>query len=225
MTTATALAHATRYDIYAPVHKALRNFMMDTLSRAGRLDIADAAEREATFGQIESLLSFCVRHIRHENDHVHAAIDARVADGAARTRDDHVEHLESIGELRAEAAVARAAHAESRPMLALRLYRHLALFVAENFQHMHIEETANNAALWAVYSDDEIEAMHERLIANLPAHELEEVGRWMAYRAGAPAAPAAPAAGETPAQSHDGLARMVARLDGAGAQAVVGAFG
>jgi len=64
-------------------------------------------------------------------------------------------------------------------MLAHRLYLHLALFVAENFQHMHIEETANNAALWALYTDAELHEIHGRLLASIaPAKELQVV-RWM----------------------------------------------
>ena len=62
---------------------------------------------------------------------------------------------------------------------ALRLYRHLALFVAENFQHMHIEETVNNAALWACYSDAELLEIHGRLLASMPPQEHLLVARWM----------------------------------------------
>ena len=32
----------------------------------------------------------------------------------------------------------------------------LALFIADNFQHMHVEETAHNAVLWARYTDAEL---------------------------------------------------------------------
>jgi hypothetical protein len=63
--------------------------------------------------------------------------------------------------------------------LALRLYRHLALFVAENFQHMHHEETVHNAALWTHYSDAELMDMHHRLLASIPPQESLVVARWM----------------------------------------------
>src|SRR4029079_8063014 len=63
--------------------------------------------------------------------------------------------------------------------LALRLYRHLALFVAENFQHMHIEETVHNALLWQHYSDAELGALHGRLMASIPPQEHLLVARWM----------------------------------------------
>ena len=177
--TRTAPATTARLDMYAAIHKALRHFMTDTLHRLGRMDANDGADLARTLGQFEDLMALCVNHVHHENDFVHAAIEARQPRGAARTADDHVEHLESIAGLRIEArALAQAAEAE-RAALALRLYRHLALFVAENFQHMHHEETVNNAALWAHYSDAELLDLHHRILASLPPSENLEVARWM----------------------------------------------
>lgn len=168
-----------RLDMYVGIHKALRHFMTDTLHRVGRMDPTDGADLARTLGQFEDLMALCVNHIHHENDFVHAAIEARQPRGSSRTADDHVEHFEHIDALRAEArALARSAPAE-RPAQALRLYRHLALFVADNFQHMNVEETANNATLWAHYGDEELMDLHHRILASLPPAETLEVMRWM----------------------------------------------
>lgn len=175
-TSATAPA---RLDMYVGIHKALRHFMTDTLHRVGRMDPADTTDLARTLGQFEDLMALCLNHIHHENDFVHAAIEARQPRGASRTADDHVEHFEHIDALRTEArALAQSAPAD-RPAMALRLYRHLALFVADNFQHMNVEETANNATLWAHYSDAELLDLHHRILASLPPAETLEVSRWM----------------------------------------------
>ena len=178
--TVTAQAFTpARLDMYVGIHKALRHFMTDTLHRVGRMDPTDSADLARTLGQFEDLMALCVNHIHHENDFVHAAIEARQPRGSSRTADDHVEHFEHIDALRAEArALARSEPAE-RPVQALRLYRHLALFVADNFQHMNVEETANNATLWAHYGDDELMDLHHRILASLPPAETLEVMRWM----------------------------------------------
>lgn len=179
-TTAPAAAPtAARVDLYAPIHKALRHFMTDTLHRVGRIDVADADDMARTLGQLEALLDQCLRHIEHENDHMHTAMEARQPRGSNRTADDHLEHWESIDALRAEAALLRAAAETERHAIALRLYRHLALFVAENFQHMHFEETHNNGVMWAHYSDEEIVALHHRLLASIPPAENLQIARWM----------------------------------------------
>ena len=174
-----AVTAQTRFDIYAPIHKGLRDLMTQTLAQVGRLDVDDAAESAATLAQVEDLLDFCLAHMHHENEFVHAAIEARLPRCARRTADDHVEHLASIEALRKEARALATAAGSERPARALRLYRHLALFVAENFQHMHVEETVNNAALWSCYSDGELLALHDRLLAAISPQETLQVARWM----------------------------------------------
>jgi hypothetical protein len=170
---------APRLDLYAPIHKALRLALGDTLVLVGRLDVLDAGEMVSTLGHLDALLDLCTRHLEHENAFVHPAIEARQPEGSRRTADDHVEHLASIEALRAEGQALRAARPEARAGLALRLYRHLALFVAENLQHMHMEETVNNALLWAHYTDADLAEVHERLLASIPPAEHLVVARWM----------------------------------------------
>ena len=178
-TAATTPASAPRVDLYASIHKALRLFMTDTLVRVGRMDLGDTTEAALTLAQTQDLLDLCEAHLAHENEFVHAAIEARQPGGARRTGDDHVEHLASIEALRDETGALQTAAAAHKPALVLRLYRHLALFVAENFQHMHFEETHNNAALWAMYSDAELHALHRRILASIEPQESLLVMRWM----------------------------------------------
>lgn len=174
-----AAAPTPRCDLYAPIHKALRLFMTDTLARLGRLDTADRDESRAMLAQLDALLDLCTSHLQHENDFLHPALEARQRHAAARTALDHIEHGHGIAALRAEAQGLREAPAVRAPALALRLYRQLALFVANNLQHMHVEETANNAALWEHYSDEELRALHDRLLATLSDAERLQVARWM----------------------------------------------
>lgn len=176
-----ASAAATpRFDVYTTIHKALRQFMADTLARVGRLDAHDDREREAVLDQVEALLLQMRSHLQHENEHVHAAIEARRPGGSRTTAADHVGHLESMRNLEDEAQALRHARAEQRPVLALRLYRHLSVFVGENLEHMHIEEIENHASLWALYSDEELMAMHARLMATIGPEEMALTARWMA---------------------------------------------
>jgi len=168
-----------RHDLYAGIHKALRHFMLDTLMRVGCLETRDAAETGAVLGQVEALLAQCGGHLRHENDFIHPALEDCRPGSAARVAADHVDHVEHIASLRTDVRRLRAAPPEMRAAEALRLYRHLALFVAENFQHMHHEETVHNATLWAHYTDDELGALHGRLVASLAPQEMFDAARWM----------------------------------------------
>jgi len=168
-----------RLDLYAGIHKAMRSFMAETLVRVGRIDIADATDRDQALDQLEQLLGFCADHLRHENAFIHTAIEARQPAGSTKVADEHVEHAESVAALREEAAALRSAPEYAAASLALRLYRHLALFVAENLQHMHIEETVHNALLWQHYSDADLGELHGRLLASLCPADKELAARWM----------------------------------------------
>jgi hypothetical protein len=202
---------AARLDLYAGIHKALRACMAETLVRVGRIDVADAADRDEALAELEQLLAFCTDHLRHENTFVHTAIEARQPAGVSRIAEEHVEHLESIAALREESAALQAAAADAAPMLAQRLYRHLALFVAENFQHMHVEESVHNALLWQHYSDAELAALHGRLMASLTPQDKLMTARWM-IPASTPAERAGMAAGmkaEMPPEALLGVMTML----------------
>lgn len=179
-TTAPAPAAAPRLDLYAPIHKALRALMFDTLARIGRIDLDDAGDRTATIEQAELMLEQLESHLHHENEFVHAAIEARRPGAAQVTADAHVEHADEIAALRREIAALRVAPVAEQGLLAARLYRHLALFVAENLEHMHYEETANNATLWALYTDEELRAIEGRLVAHIDSRILATALPWLA---------------------------------------------
>ena len=172
-----AAAPAARVDIYAGIHRALRLFMADTLGRTGALDPADAEEVAATIDQVGALLALCRAHVEHENRFVHTAIEARWPGASGRIADEHVSHLEHIAALEAEAATLRAA---PTPAGATRFDRHLAQFVAQTFEHMQVEETAHNQALWEMYTDDEIVDIEHAIVSSLPPEEVGLVLRWMA---------------------------------------------
>ena len=178
-TRAAEQAVAPRPDLYAPIHKAMRHVMCDTLLAVGRIDVADPAASASALDQLDRLLDLCAAHLDHENRFVHPALEACQPQASARIALEHEEHLQSIAELRDEAAALRRATPAVRDTLALRLYRHLALFVAGNFQHMHIEETAHNAVLWAHYDDAELMQLHEQIVAAIAPPEMLEVARWM----------------------------------------------
>lgn len=168
-----------RFDMYTAIHKALRAFMADTLRAVGHMDPADEDEVAAVLAQTRLLLDTCTSHLEHENDFVHTALEARRPGSAARAADEHLGHEQSIRELTAAVEGFEATPPAARAAAALRLYRHLALFVAENFEHMNYEETAHNSALWAAYTDAELHAIHGALLASLTPQEMTISLRWM----------------------------------------------
>ena len=169
---------APRLDIYAPIHKGLRAMMMDTLAAVGRADVHDSAALHAVCERVLVLCDTCASHLEHESTFVHPAMEAHRPGSTAQAAAEHEDHLAAITEL---CAMARALHTANpaQAQAAQALYRKLALFVAENFVHMHAEEAVHNPVLWACCSDEELQVLEGRIVASMPPAQNLLFMRWM----------------------------------------------
>jgi hypothetical protein len=183
---ATARTGLGRFDSYAGIHKALRAFMTDTLLRAGRADPDDSRDVASVVDQVCELMDLCERHVEHENAFMHPALEARCPGISQPVARDHEGHLHHIAHLRDAARALASCEGAERAALLHALYLGLALFVADNLQHMHAEETVHNSALWAAYSDAELIGIHDALVASIPQDEMMLVMRWMLPNLNAP---------------------------------------
>ena len=122
--------------------------LIDTLLALGRMDVEDELELAQTTQRVIELVEFCARHLKHENEFVHPAIEARAPGASGAIAHEHEDHLAHITQLASAAAALRSQPAGLRMAGAAALYRQLALFIAENFQHMNVEETAHNEVLF-----------------------------------------------------------------------------
>jgi len=174
-----AEAAAPRVDMYAGIHKAMRALMADTLMAVGRMDCEDGLELAQVTQRVLELLEFCGTHLKHENEFVHVAIEARAPGASGQIAHEHREHEAAITALANQTTALLHCEPPARHAGALDLYRELALFVAHNFEHMHVEETAHNAVLWARYTDAELIEIHNALVGSIPPEEMMFVLRWM----------------------------------------------
>lgn len=168
-----------RPNLYTMIHKALRAAMSETLSALGRMDPHDDADTTRVLGDVRALLALMRGHLEHENAFIHPALEARRPGASGHTAQDHVQHEAAIATLEALVRRVAAAQAAARAEAQQRLYATLALCVGENLEHMQIEETDNMQALWAAYSDAELIALHDALVAAVPPDEMAQVLRWM----------------------------------------------
>lgn len=167
-----------RYDVYAGIHKALRLFMSRTLCTLGSTDPANPHELDAALDLLQRLLALCELHLKDENEFIHPALERAKPGTSARIAGEHGHHAEAIAALWAQRDALRQAAPEARATALTRLYRELALFVADNFQHMEFEEREHNAILWAHYSDAELSAIEQALVASIPPEAMMEALHW-----------------------------------------------
>ncbi|MDZ7653601.1 MAG: hemerythrin domain-containing protein [Burkholderiaceae bacterium] len=176
----------TRFDMYAFIHKALRAMMADALVALGRLDVNEEEDLAQTLARLRALLAACSSHLQHEEDFIHPAIEARRPGAARVTADDHRHHRDQIAALESAIHALEQASLGQRAALAHALYLELAAFIADNLQHMQVEERDNNAALQATYTDEELLAIHDRLVGSIPPQEMAAALRWMLPNLSAP---------------------------------------
>ncbi|EWY38924.1 hypothetical protein N825_10625 [Skermanella stibiiresistens SB22] len=170
---------APRHDMYRMIHKALRAYMADTLMAAGTMDTDDDAATAAALGRIRDLLVFCAGHLDHENVHVHPAMEAREPGSSRHASDDHAHHDAEFSALEADIVAVETSRGDVRAVAAHALYHRLAVFVGENYVHMNIEETHNNAVLWRCYSDAELQAIEHGIIVSETPENMDLTVRWM----------------------------------------------
>jgi hypothetical protein len=169
-----------RHDIYLLAHKGLRAFMAEVLTTVGRIDADDASEVTRALAQVRDLLELCRAHLEKEEQYVHVAMEARRRGSTVRTADDHAAHVRAFEQLELDVRTVEENAAVARAAAITRLYRNLAVFIAENFVHMQIEETENNAVLWATHSDAELMALQQAIVASLSPEQQAAFLRWMA---------------------------------------------
>jgi len=173
------MSAVARYNPYIIVHKGLRAFMTDVLMRWGRLDALDDGEIMEAHEQATALFAQCVSHLKHENEFIHTAIE-RVRPGfTAQLAREHVQHEVEIKRLQALLGEVMAAPLQDRRALANRFYQELSVFIAENFEHMVVEETENFRALTEAFSEAEVLAIEHAIVASLTPEESMAGLRWM----------------------------------------------
>jgi hypothetical protein len=168
-----------RLDIYSSIHKALRALMADTLFKLGRMDPDDPQDVAQTAQDVRRLLDVCRSHANHENRFIHPLLEAHAPGASRAVVYEHADHEEEAGRIGAAAAGLMTCVAGERAPAAAALYRSLALFIASNFEHQHLEETVHNAVLWTHCTDAEIMTLHDALAESNAPEELLFILRWL----------------------------------------------
>lgn len=178
--TTSATSHsARRHDVYGLIHKGIRSFMLDTLSRLGRVDADCPADVAAALGQVGALLEQLRNHLRHEDAFLHTALEQRRPGSSVVTAVEHADHQRAFTELQGLLARCGQSSASELEASVKALYLNLSFFVAENLAHMYREETETTDLLWQLYTDDELRRIEGAIVASETPEEIGASMRWM----------------------------------------------
>ncbi|WP_413718592.1 hypothetical protein [Silicimonas sp. MF1-12-2] len=155
-------------DFYYAVHKGIRLANARLLIRFGRADAGDIQEVQAVLADLRDHLAMGLSHLTHENREIHSALDQRCPGASAHAGEDHDHHERSFGELEALADEVARAPMPFRAEALRRLYQRFALFVADDLEHMHEEETVLMPLLVKHFSADERHGIEMRIVTSIP---------------------------------------------------------
>ncbi len=185
MNARTDFENEVKKDLYYAVHKGIRLANARMLIALGQADATDEAGLMAVLGKLAAHLDLCLSHLTHENDRIHAVVEARVPGGSDHQGEDHDHHLQAFAELRRMAEEVAMAGADRAAKLR-RLYQRFALFVADDLTHMHEEETELMPLIAAHFSAAEIDGIEHSIVANIPPAKMAGFGRFMLGAASRP---------------------------------------
>lgn len=161
-------------ELYVLPHPALRCCLAQALQACGAADAADAGAMTALHAQVQELLALLRAHLRHENDVLHTALEARWPGAARASGLAHARQQQVLAELAQEFASPLADAAALA-----RGYRHLAALVAEQLQHMAEEEAEDALSLARAYPGEAGEQLLRRLIERMRRDDMLALLRWM----------------------------------------------
>lgn len=188
------------HDFYGPIHKGIRLGLCQMLTRLGAADAGDPGLAQL-LADLRAQLRLSGQHLAHEDAVIHTALEARAPGAALRLEQAHEHHRASFEDLEALICRVERSEAAEKNSLLRALYLRFSLFVADDFAHMAEEEQLMLPILQSLFSDEELMALEDAIVSQIPPDEMmavaglmipaatrtDRIGMLSALRANAPA--------------------------------------
>jgi len=169
-----------RYNIFNPIHKALRAILYDNALQAQQTNFLDTEEVDAAVAKIEYTLSLFTLHAAHESEFIHPLISKFNPEVIHKFGKEHIECEFLAGKVKlAINAYDHSVIASDKIEKGKKIVSEFEQLTAFNLLLFIKEEEILNEILWDYYQDDEIMAIEQNIIATVPADILEFESRWM----------------------------------------------
>ena len=165
-----------RIDLFGPIHKGLRAALCETATLLARTDFQDPDASRGAAASVAEVLGFLEEHAHHEDGNVLPVLHQHSPELAAELRSDHARIDGLQEEVAAIVARLEIATPAERASLGARLHERVWLLLAEHARHMQIEESRASRVLYANLSDEELAALHGRIVGSIPPARIAE---WM----------------------------------------------
>jgi hypothetical protein len=169
-----------RYNLFNQIHKALRVLLYDTATLIGRTDFDDPSQYAIVNARLKQVLNSFDNHAGHE-DAMILPLLAQYEPAVVNVFEEehHIDHALSQKLKGSLMALDHAISSEAKSQLGASLGHSFVEFMIFNLQHMAKEESILNNLLWKYYSDEELLSVSKKLVASIPAEEVNYTSGWM----------------------------------------------
>lgn len=169
-----------RYNIFHLVHKGLRALLYETALQVQHTDFWNVEQAEQTIDRIKELIKLFDKHADTEDSFVFPAVEKYEPSVSDAFEQEHVkDHI--LGQLLSSslALYKAAAIITDKAESGKQVQSAFMKFMFFNLEHMAKEEDVLNNILWRYYSDDELKAITEKIVAKIPAEYMAKFSKWM----------------------------------------------
>lgn len=168
-----------RIDLFGPIHRAIRFALSDALTLLGATRFEDPNENAFAVEWLGEVLALCEGHLDVEEKIILPALRSRLTGSLASIASAHHAQTEGVQEMTALGEALLHTAKDSRVFIGRMLYLRFSTFVGENMLHMAEEEQVVQPLMERVFTDDELRAMHARILESLSPEERAMSARWM----------------------------------------------
>ena len=166
--------------MFNQIHKALRVWMYDTATLINQTDFDNPEQTSVATERLHQLLDMFDNHADHEDTLVFPLLQPYEPSVVEALEQEHVTDHALVQRLKGFLlALDHAVSTEAKTELGHSLNTAFIDFMVFNLQHMKKEETVINNLLWRYYSDPDLVAVSQKIVASIPPAESAIASRWM----------------------------------------------
>jgi hypothetical protein len=169
-----------RFNIFNQIHKALRALLYDTALTLQQTNFVNPDESELALAKIDLVLEIFDKHANHEDHFVLPAIRQFEPSLIDAFEQEHTEDHALAQDLRALLIdYTKEKSLEGKLGAGVIILHSFIAFMTFNLEHMAKEEAVLNTRLWRYYTDAEIIALNQKIVAAIPPAEMQQTSAWM----------------------------------------------
>jgi len=155
----------SRINVFNQIHKGLRAMLYDTALTLQQTHFADNDQADTAVKKVRTTAEMINAHTAHEDHFIFPAIQEYEPSLVDVFTMEHLKN-HSLSEKLVDSLVAHnhAIKPESKIETGQAIVRAFQEFMVYNLEHMTNEESVLNEILWRYYSDEEIEAISNRIV-------------------------------------------------------------